>query len=400
MKIREVCFVVVIILVAIAVSLTFLHLVPFERAREHLIEDVPFVGHDPDMPAGCGMFSSQMVFEYLGMDISIPEQIYYTDWASSFGYLTALYMPNDLTSLNDYYFLGDLYGFKTNVWVPDAVDPYLPLDETEWNECWNRVKKCIENDTPVLTNIDPLSLPYYSEELGVSTGEAGSHMIVLVGYDENKGAVWYNDPISTLFPGQANSSYISVSVPDFRNTLNKTQYKKGLVWTYQKVGEPIGLDKRLKCAQERNRQCIEGTSYYLGDLSGRLASRGIIDVEVLLGLDALYAYRNGIDDAWMNWEKCSQREIEALRETYILPQILTFKWLQFTNDKCAEYLSKIGAEEADIHSKFGAGCGNIVERLKQIYDLLGADKIDQKVIGQIDLLLSSTEEELDELISL
>jgi hypothetical protein len=102
----------------------------------------------------------------------------------------------------------------------------------------------------------------------------------------------------------------------------------------------------------------------------------------------------------MNWEKCSQREIEALRETYILPQILTFKWLQFTNDKCAEYLSKIGAEEADIHSKFGAGCGNIVERLKQIYDLLGADKIDQKVIGQIDLLLSSTEEELDELISL
>jgi hypothetical protein len=40
------------------------------------------------------------------------------------------------------------------------------------------------------------------------------------------------------------------------------------------------------------------------------------------------------------------------------------------------------------------------ERLKQIYDLLGADKIDQKVIGQIDLLLSSTEGELDELISL
>ncbi|HIH98058.1 MAG TPA: hypothetical protein HA346_03525, partial [Thermoplasmata archaeon] len=160
-------------------------------------------------------------------------------------------------------------------------------DETEWNEYWNRVKKCIEKDTPVLTNIDPLSLPYYSEELGVSTGEAGSHMIVLVGYDENKDIVWYNDPISTLFPGQANSSYIPVSIPDFRNALNRIQYKKGLVWTYQKVGEPIELDKRLKCAQERNRQRIEETSYYLGDLRGSLASRGIIDVEILLGLEML-----------------------------------------------------------------------------------------------------------------
>jgi len=360
---------------------------------KYIIEGVPFVGHDPSVPVGCGMYSSQMVFEYFGINITIPEQIYYMGWSSSFGYLTDYYLPTEVSSTEDYNFLSDLYGFKVTFWVPDVGEPYTSLNETEWNSYWDVVKEYIAQDMPVITNVDPHSLPYYKEVLNITGEEAGVHMIVIVGFDEDEELVYYNDPVSTLFPEVENASYVSVSISDFKNAVNRTLYKKGLVWTYQKVGEPISLEERLELAHERNKQRINGNSsaYSLDLLSG---------MEVILGEDGLRAYRDNITEAWNSWENENETSIKNTNNGYVIPQILTFGWLGYANEKSAAYLEEVGGGGAERYVQFGKGCEKIFKKYRDIYQVLDTGEIDDETISQVNTNLEHIKGELDILIEL
>lgn len=392
---RSVMAVAVIALVLILAMPIALYQIPSVQAQsdleKHIIAGVPFVGHA--VPVGCGMYSSQMVFEYFGINITIPEQIYYMGWSSSFGYLTDYYLPTEVSSTEDYNFLSDLYGFKVIFRVPDVGEPYTSLNETEWNSYWDVVKEYIAQDMPVITNVDPHSLPYYKEVLNITGEEAGVHMIVIVGFDEDEELVYYNDPVSTLFPEVENASYVSVSISDFKNAVNRTQYKKGLVWTYQKVGEPMSLEERLELAHERNKQRIKGNSsaYSLDLLKG---------MEVKLGIDGLRAYRDNITEAWNGWKNENETSIKNTNNGYVNPQILTFGWLGYANEKSAAYLEEVGGGGAERYVQFGKGCEKIFKKYRDIYQALDTGKIDDETIRQVNTNLEHIKEELDVLIAL
>jgi hypothetical protein len=361
--------------------------------RRHVIEEVPFVGHEPGVPIGCGMFSSQMIFTYLGIPITIPEQTYYLGWSSSFGYMPDYNLITDVSSPGDYTFLGGLYGFNVTFWVPDGKDPYSPLNETEWTLYWNSVTGYIAHDIPVLTNIDPHSLPYYRDVLDIMSEEAGVHTIVIVGFDEEEDLVYYNDPVSTLYPGLANASYVSVSTLDFKTAVNRTLYKKGLVWLYQEISEPMDFEERLELAQKRNIQRIRGnfSAYSLDDLSG---------TEITSGVDGLGAYLDSITETWNGWENRNETAIKTLKDSYVYPQILTFIWLQYVNEKSTEYLEGIECEDAEMHAQFGNRAGNILRRLQEIYMILDAGEITDETINKVNSNIELIKEDLDALIAL
>lgn len=393
---RSVMAVAVIALVLILAMPIALYQIPSVQAQsdleKHIIEGVPFVGHE--VPMGCGMYATQMVFEYLGINITIPEQTYYTGWSSSFGYSPNDRFIYDAGSPGDYYFLSDLYGFNVTFWVPDVEDPYTPLNETEWTLYWGTVKRYIAQGIPVITNIDPFSLPYYREVLGITSEEAGFHAIVLVGFDENEDLIYYNDPISTLYPGVENASRVAVSISDFKNAVNRTQFKKGWICAYQRVGAPINLKERLELARERNKKRINGNSsaYSLGDYYNGL--------EIMLGVDGLRAYRDNITEAWNGWETGNESSIKKLKEEYVSPQILTFIWLWYVNEKSAVYLEEVGSEGAEMHVHFGNRSGILLKRLGDIYLVLDAGKIDDETIRQVNTNIEQIKADLDVLIAL
>jgi len=81
------------------------------QEQKHMIEGVPFVGHDPEWPTGCWLYADQMVLEYLDINITVPEFIYYAG-LTKFAYKappSPLIMPEGelypLRMLPDYPFL-------------------------------------------------------------------------------------------------------------------------------------------------------------------------------------------------------------------------------------------------------------------------------------------------------
>jgi hypothetical protein len=249
--------------------------------ESHLIEGVPYVGQKTDFY--CAYASVTMMLKYYGINTTQYEIVFNSGGGYSLIYshpkLKRLVVGSAATSVweNDHEFLAELYGlsYKEDWFAYDDI-----TNEEKWDEYWLRAKENISNDVPVLTWVDPTGLASIrdavrkglnvSEELWDKLPEIVwyffpstiSHVIVLVGYNENNGTICFNDPGAYIFGYPECGTYKWMNISDYKRSMKNLLIQSEmayLVSTFHNISDnPLNKTEMFEKAYERNIEKMKG----------------------------------------------------------------------------------------------------------------------------------------------
>ena len=252
---------------------------------KYIIRDVPYVPQSKD-DLYCNYACCAMVLQYLGINTTLNEVLHHTGLGYSFAARPRMTPTKDddfpypiglprcfrcwcgqETSLGeeDAQFLASLYGLSC-----EYVYPKVVVDEGKcWEEYWERLKNYILMDIPVCTNVDFTMLPYYVELFNLSgKGYHFSHNIVIVGFDETNGTIYYNDPLCAAYTDAEDGKYAEVSIDIFRKAVYSAHWCIWNGWeegyttlAFKKIGEPLPKERAFELAHERNIRRMKGDPF-------------------------------------------------------------------------------------------------------------------------------------------
>jgi hypothetical protein len=246
----------------------------------HVIDGVPYVGQETDFY--CVFASPTMIFRYYGINTSLAEVLF----NSGVGY-SMVYSPYWLhrcliggtgaTNWKiDREFLATLYGLSYNeTWTAQRNPP-----DTCWDKYWKNVKQNITQDRPVLTWVNPVYLSSVQNAVKKALNISGnwwnkipdfvwglfpsivSHMIVLVGFNENNGTVCFNDPAAALMGHPECGTYAWMPIQDFQKAMQSLARQSDtayMVGAFANTSEnPLDKETAFKQAYARNLELMNG----------------------------------------------------------------------------------------------------------------------------------------------
>ncbi len=242
--------------------------------ESYLIEGVPYVGQPTRYC--CSFASLTMIVKYYGINTTIYEILHNSGIGYSFSYKRLLFEREPMAGaflcqfpLNTMSHLS-LYGLKVDVknYLSIFAQESNEISEENWEKYWLKIKKCMVNDTPIITSVDPLLIPYYREKLNITNKDAhGGHAIVIVGYNETNETVCYNDPGPGIWDEEENGKYIFMSKELFRSTVENTTGSKYIVGIIENdtTKQPLSKEERFNISHKRNIQRMKG---YIGAYLG------------------------------------------------------------------------------------------------------------------------------------
>jgi len=226
--------------------------------ESHIVKGVPYVSQETGFY--CRFASLTMLIKYYVEDVTLKEVLY----NSGIGYSALYFRPIKLQprpgvfvcQLGDYTgkFLAPLYGLSHEIWR-------AKITKDRWSQYWLKLKEKIIQDIPVLTDVDALSLPKYKEYFNPPNGTASGHSIVIVGFNESAGLIYYNDPgLALLGEDEENCSYIPLSIDEFQGALKKNDVPtfRYMLETFKKISNPMSKEDAFNLAHERNIKRLSG----------------------------------------------------------------------------------------------------------------------------------------------
>jgi len=256
------------------------------KQTSHIISNVPYVSQQTDFY--CTFACPTMAIKYFNINTSLSEIVY-----NSGGGYSLIYSPpilkRHLVGCNggcrwkiDREFLAELYGLSYDMYWPINTEY---SEEQHWNEYWSRVKENISNNIPVMTMNDPTVLPSLrkciQEEFNLPSKivekipdtlwglfpSVVSHMIVIVGYNEENNTLCFNDPAAALFGYPQHGKYIWMDITSFRKAMKRITPHSSAVYLIETFkenpNEPFDKNTLFEKAHQRNLKKMNGdTSVY------------------------------------------------------------------------------------------------------------------------------------------
>jgi len=231
-----------------------------EINESHIIDNprIPYVSQETGFY--CRFASLTMIIKYYVENATLNDILF----NSGIGYTLAYFRPLKIHPLpgimicqwEDFSgeFIAPLYGLSYERWTAKN-------QEDKWHQYWPKLKEKINQDTPILTDVDPFALPWYKDHINTSNETHDSHSIVIVGYNESANIVYYNDPGPTVGgESENNCSYVPLSLDDFRDGLknNTIQITSYMLENFEKNTNPKSKEEIFNISHERNIQRLKG----------------------------------------------------------------------------------------------------------------------------------------------
>jgi len=250
------------------------------QKEKHIIEGVPYVGQENSI--FCSYACQTMIFKYYYQNISFEDFIYNSGVGYSLCHADDLleYFPLSGTFLSqwplDRRFVSSLYGLEYETRLPtDLSCSFYEI----FNVYWEKIKEFIKNDNPISTSVDVLLLPLTKDlinyNLWVNAKKfpnfllnliSTAHEIVIVGFDEEKKLIYYNDPVAEVLGNGRKGTYATAPLNDFVSAVLNThagQFNpKFIINTYKKVKSPLSDEVIFKKSHDRNIEKIKGNPLY------------------------------------------------------------------------------------------------------------------------------------------
>jgi hypothetical protein len=249
------------------ISETELSTVPQDLQDSHLIEGVPYI------PQTAGYFcyyaTCTMIFKYLGINTSLNEVLFLDGIGYKHRYVPEERLPDDGCYLGNFDFVLDLFGVHEYWW--SASNDNISNEEC-WNQYYTRLKENISNDIPIITRVDPFSMPSFKEQFKISDSlwtrlfQPSHHVIVIVGYNESNQSICYNDPNAGFYGENSYGDYAWITLSDFRKAveITVTGWNRYIILTFKYTGNNLTKNDIFEKAIRYNSEKLKGnlTAYY------------------------------------------------------------------------------------------------------------------------------------------
>jgi hypothetical protein len=252
-----------------------------ETNNSHLIEQVPYVSQETDFY--CTYACPTMILNFLGCNTSLYEVLFVCGAGYSVLYshpLVKRFLIGCIGTSNwemDRRFLGNLYGSSYVEHRFSGIDG----DESEkWDIYWDTIRECVSNDQPVLTIVDPSCLSSVRSAIQDMLGipdrlwmlipeavfslfpSTMTHMILIVGFNEENGTICYHDPSAALFGDASYGTYEWMDTTPIRRTMKHLSSFSPfayMVGYFQGIDTTaFTLEQRFEMSRYRNIQKMSG----------------------------------------------------------------------------------------------------------------------------------------------
>ena len=239
--------------------------------ESHVIKGVPYVAQTE--VNYCPYACETMVFNYMGLNTSLDELLFYSGVGYRYTYRPVQRLPH-VDLWGRFEFMQSLFGVTEQVWM--TRDHNLSDDE-RWSQFYTRVKENITREVPVITMVDPFSLPSLRNQFKVSDFiwkimfPPGHHVIVVVGYNDTNQSICYNDPNAGYYGDGSLGTYAWMPLSLFRQAHEKVGMY--VVITYNQTGTPLSKHDQFDEAFGSNIENLTGGSSGPGWYYGINASK-------------------------------------------------------------------------------------------------------------------------------
>jgi hypothetical protein len=244
------------------------------ESKYHLIKGVPYVSQKTGF--FCAYACPAMIFRFYGIDTNLPEALFNSGVGHSLVYPYTKYIPGSghIASQwkNDKEFLASLYGCSYKQWNPNSNE-----SSESWDIYWEQTKRYLRDNIPVKTVVNQIFLPTFKKlvqryvrfNINVIPDffwmliPTIAHDIILVGFDENKGVVYYNNPATAVRGNAEEGTYANMKIETLKKAVESRKLKKSDRYSleiYKKINSPLSREEIFQKARERNIEKMKGIS--------------------------------------------------------------------------------------------------------------------------------------------
>jgi hypothetical protein len=229
-----------------------------ELQENHVIKGVPYVAQTE--VNYCPYACETMVFNYMGLNTSLDELLFYSGVGYRHMYRGDQRLPH-VDLWGRFGFMQSLFGVTEQEWR--AQDHNLSEDE-RWSQFYTHVKENITRDVPVITMVDPFSLPSLRNQFKCSDliykimFPPGHHVIVVVGYNDTNQSICYHDPNAGYYGDGRMGTYAWMPLSMFRQAHENVGVY--FVITYVQTGTPLSKQDAFDEAFNSNIDNLTGGS--------------------------------------------------------------------------------------------------------------------------------------------
>jgi len=316
-----------------------------EPPVSHVVTGVPYVGQSTNFY--CSYASTTILLLFQNCTTSLSEVLYLSGIGYSTVYLRIPGYPRSILpsivscqSPDTLEFLANLFGLSFELWYP-TDEP----KESLWDDYWSRVTTYVADGIPVITSVDPYTLPHLKSYIPPSKEERHSgHAVVIVGFNESNNTVCFHDPATGYWGDPERGTYVYLSQDIFQDAIENTTGTQYLLTAFLQnpTVSSFSQEERFFKAHERNINIMRGTfgiglnggqytgmwslRRFLGDLRVGVSRRAttvsqysthpidysVISIEKTNATQYLYNIKDKLTNDRLN-EKCS-REIALLEQ--------------------------------------------------------------------------------------
>ena len=243
-----------------------------EILDNHIIDGVPYTPQSEGYY--CYYASITMILKYLGFNTSIDEILFYDGLGYTHNYNQEERLPNNriYTGIS---FVFDLFGVEGKRWFQN----YNISDDNLWALYYSKLTQNISNNKPVITSIDPFSLPSLRNQLKISNYlwnflfPPGMHVIVVVGYNNINQSVCFHDPNAGFYGDNSFGDYAWMSIDNFKSAVEKAKSGRYFISTIEKDNDSYTKKERFEKTFNMSIEGLKGGFFDFPGIYGINASR-------------------------------------------------------------------------------------------------------------------------------
>ena len=220
--------------------------------NNYLIEGVPYIAQTQGY--FCGYSCRAMILNHLGFETTLEDILFYDGLGYTHFYQYHEKLPEE-GRYSDLNHVINLFGIEQN---------WSYLDPSNWDIYFNNLKENISNDMPVITRVDPFSMPSLRNQFKVNDFlwekmfPPSRHLIVIIGYNEENHSICYNDPNAGFYGEGSYGDHAWIDIEEYKKAVLTNSNGNILYSTIKVIKNPVTKQDRFEFTFKQNIVKLQG----------------------------------------------------------------------------------------------------------------------------------------------
>ncbi|HIH28237.1 MAG TPA: hypothetical protein HA260_00365 [Thermoplasmata archaeon] len=223
----------------------------------HVVENVSYIAQ-PERNY-CYYACLTMILNHMRLNTSLDEVLFFDGVGYTHTTNTASRLPQPGIYYNNFF---DLFGVQEAMWTTDITNQ---SSDENWTEYCTRLQNNISNDHPLITNVDPFSLPSLRSQFAVDNQTwstlfpSSIHVILLIGFNLTNQSVCYQDANAGYYGESRYGDHAWMTYTQLRSAVENCIIHMYRLGNLTQTTPPLPRNEAAAIALQRNLEVLNGT---------------------------------------------------------------------------------------------------------------------------------------------